>query len=87
MKQNATYPLRLPISLKEEVNKAAALDRISINQFIAQAVAEKLAALRTARFFAERKGKADFVQFRNILLRKGSLPPREGDELSAKMEH
>ncbi|MEZ5452418.1 MAG: YlcI/YnfO family protein, partial [Thiothrix sp.] len=71
MKQNTAYPLRLPPSLKEEVNKAAALDNISINQFIAQAVAEKLAALRTARFFAERRERADFVEFRRILTRQG----------------
>ena len=32
MKQNATYPLRLPISLKEEVNKAAALDRPNVKE-------------------------------------------------------
>jgi hypothetical protein len=36
-----------------------------------------------ARFFAERQGKADFVQFRAILLRKGGLPPCEGDTLWA----
>jgi hypothetical protein len=40
-----------------------------------------LAALNTTRFFAERQGKADFVQFRSILLRKGGLPPREGDTI------
>ncbi|EIJ34288.1 YlcI/YnfO family protein [Thiothrix nivea] len=81
MKQNTAYPLRLPPSLKEEVNKAAALDNISINQFIAQAVAEKLAALRTSRFFAERRERADFVEFRRILTRQGGLPPCEGDSL------
>lgn len=81
MKQNTAYPLRLPPSLKEEVNKAAALDKISINQFIAQAVAEKLAALRASRFFAERRSRADFEQFRAILLRKNGQPPRDGDTL------
>jgi hypothetical protein len=30
---------------------------------------------------------ADFVQFRNILLRKGSLTPREDDELSERTTH
>lgn len=51
---------------------------------VSQTVAEELDALQTARFFAERKGKADFVQFRSILLRKGTLPPCEGDELNEK---
>lgn len=41
----------------------------------------RLAALWASRFFAERQGKADFEQFRTILLRKGGQPPRDGDVL------
>jgi hypothetical protein len=45
-----TYPLRLPRSVREAVNKIAEVEGVSVNQFIATAVAEKLAALNTARF-------------------------------------
>jgi HicB family len=60
MKNQSTYPLRLPRSVKAEVERRAKLDGISINQFVATAVAEKLAAMNTAEFFAERRGRADF---------------------------
>src|SRR5215471_12664896 len=50
------YALRLPASIKVEAKKVAAQDGISLDQFIASAAAEKLAAMRTANCFAERKG-------------------------------
>ena len=52
MKQTSTYPLRLPRSVKAEVERRAKEDGISVNQFVATAVAEKLAAMNTAAFFA-----------------------------------
>ena len=81
--QTATYPLRLPRSLKEAVNEAANHDGVSINQFIAIAVAEKLAAMKTARFFTERQQSADKDAFKRILTRQGGQAPCEGDELVA----
>jgi hypothetical protein len=54
MKNTSTYPLRLPRSVKAEVERRAREDGISVNQFVATAVAEKLAAMNTATFFAER---------------------------------
>lgn len=79
--QMATYPLRLPRSLKEAVSEAAENDGVSVNQFIAIAVAEKLAALKTAGFFSERAKRADMDVFKRILSRAGGQPPQEGDEL------
>ena len=51
-----------------------------MNQFVATAVAEKLAVLNTANYFAERKGRADLAAFKRILTRKRGATPREGDE-------
>jgi hypothetical protein len=82
MNQPASYPLRLPRSLKEAVVKAAERDGISMNQFITLAVAEKLAALDTIRFFEERSSRADLDRFRQILNRAGGEAPQPGDELS-----
>jgi hypothetical protein len=59
-----TYPLRLPRSLKRAVERQSKEDRTSINQFVVTAVAEKLSALQTAEFFADRKKRADFKTFR-----------------------
>jgi post-segregation antitoxin (ccd killing protein) len=77
----STYPLRLPPSVKAEVERRAKADGISVNQFVATAVAEKLAAMNTAAFFAERRGKADFDAFDRIMNRAGGEPPGPDDTL------
>ena len=81
MKETQTYPLRMPRSLKEAVERLSREDRTSINQFVTTAVAEKVSALQTARFFADRKARADFKAFDKIMKRKGGKPPRPGDEI------
>jgi hypothetical protein len=81
MKESQTYPLRLPRSLKEAVKRLSREDRTSINQFVATAVAEKVSALQTARYFADRKARADFNAFDKIMRRRGGKALREGDEM------
>lgn len=78
----STYPLRLPTSVKAEVERRAKADGVSVNQFVATAVAEKLAAMNTAVFFAERREKADFTAFDRIMRRKGGETPRPEDTIS-----
>lgn len=82
MKKSMTaYALRLPASIKTEAEKCAAEDGTSLNQFVAIAVAEKVSALRTARFFTHWKGKADWAAFDRLMQREGGEPPRPGDEI------
>ncbi len=81
MKKQSTDPLRLPRSIKAEVEKRAKADGTSINQFVATAVAEKLAAMNTATFFAERRARADFAAFDRLMHREGGEPPRPDDQL------
>jgi hypothetical protein len=81
MTKTSTYPLRLPVSLKVALEKLSKQDGTSMNQFVVTAVAEKISALNTAAFFAERRGNGDRQTFRRILNRKGGEPPRPGDEL------
>ncbi len=81
-KPQSTYPLRLPTSLKAEVVRRAKADGTSVNQFVATAVAEKLAAMNTAAFFAERSGRADFAAFDQIMKREGGEPPTPEDGVS-----
>lgn len=81
--RTSTYPLRLPVSIKSEAEKLAASEGTSLNQFVATAVAEKVAALRTASYFAERRGRADWAAFDRLMARSTGEPPRAGDELPA----
>ena len=80
-KETQTYPLRLPRSLKETVERLSREDRTSINQFVATAVAEKVSALQTAKYFSDRKARSDFKAFDKIMKRRGGKPPQHGDEM------
>jgi hypothetical protein len=79
--ESRTYPLRLPKSLKDAVERISKQEGTSINQFVATAVAEKVSALEAVRFFEERRARADFKAFERIMKRRSGELPREGDEI------
>lgn len=81
MNKPAIYQLRLPRSVKSAVERWAKRDGISMNQFMATAVAEKLSALEAADFFEDRSARADYMTFDRVMGRGAGQPPRAGDEL------
>jgi hypothetical protein len=81
MSETKTYPPRLPRSLKEAVERISREERTSINQFVATAVAEKVTARETARYFSDRKAGAGSKAFDKIMRQRGGKPPHDGDEL------
>ena len=87
MKQISTYPLRLPRSVKAEVERRAKEDGISVNQFVATAVAEKLAAMNTAAFFAERRERADLKAFDRLMRRKCEPPTQRSWPMPRPLRH
>jgi hypothetical protein len=55
----STYPLKLPASIKNAAQRLAKEDGVSLNQWIASAVAQKVGSVETAAlFFKKRAGKA-----------------------------
>ena len=76
-----TYPLRLPASLRAAVDRLAEADGTSVNQFIALAVAEKVAALAAEREFARRAAAADLGAFDRVMGRDTPDPDIEEDRL------
>lgn len=80
--RKSNFALRLQPSLLDEARKLAEAEGVALNQFINVAVAEKLSALRTESYFAERAARADIPKALDILKRAGvGKPPMEGDEL------
>jgi hypothetical protein len=78
----SNYALRLPNSLKTEAEKLAAEDGTTLNQFISVAVAEKIAAMKTVAWLAERGARADLTRALAIVRKAGSDGPlQEGDEV------
>jgi hypothetical protein len=76
----STFALRLPDSLYAQARKLAEQDQASLNQFITVAVAEKVSALHTAAFFAERAGAAAPGDLARVLATVSDRPPLPGDE-------
>jgi hypothetical protein len=76
-----TYALRLPKSITVQAEALSKADGTSLNQFVAIAVAEKIAVLKTAAFFEERRQKPTGKALDALLSRTTGEPPLEGDEL------
>ena len=74
--------MRLPASLKAAVTEISRKEGMSINQFVAMAVAEKISAMKTAEFFTARGAEADIEAARRLLRRDGGQPPMPDDRLS-----
>jgi hypothetical protein len=80
--RKSNFALRLQPALLDEFRKLAASEGVAVNQLINVAVAEKLSALRTADYFAERSARADVLGALAILSRAGvGKRPVKGDEL------
>lgn len=71
--------LRLPDSLHEQVRQLARREGISINQFIATAVAEKLSALMTEEYLEKRARRGDRAAFDEVLGRVRDADPDQDD--------
>ena len=76
------YPLNLPNSLKEAVARLAKDDGVSLDQWIATAVAQKIGATETAEvLLAERAARAipgDLLRYLDVA---ANTPPVPGDEM------
>ena len=76
------YPLILPISLKETVARLAREDGVSLNQWIATAVAQKIGAVETAEdFFARRATRVTPEDLLRHLDAAPNTSPAPGDEM------
>jgi hypothetical protein len=82
----ASFPLRLPKSIKAEAERQSRDDGTSLNQFIAIAVAEKIAARQTAAFFEERAKRAAGSALWDLLDRAGGEPPRPATSPAPRKE-
>ena len=63
----STISLRLPESLHRQVRELARRENVSINQLISTALAEKMAALMTDEYLAERARRGSKRDYRAVL--------------------
>jgi hypothetical protein len=76
----ARVSLNLPASLKAVAERYAERDGVSLNQFIALALAEKIGAQDAARFFERRAAGGDPERAAAFLRAAPDAPPIDGDE-------
>jgi len=80
--RKSNFALRLQPSLLDEARKLAEAEGVALNQLINVAVAEKVWALRTESYLAERTSRSHIPNALRILKRAGvGRPPMKGDEL------
>jgi hypothetical protein len=77
----STLSLRLPESLHKKVRELARREGISINQFIATALAEKISALTTVEYLEERARRGTREKFERALAKVKDRAPEPQDEL------
>ena len=75
----ARVSLNLPASLKAAAERYARLDGVSLNQFIATALAEKIGAQGAAAFFAERARGGDAASAIAFLRTAPDIVADDGD--------
>ena len=76
--------LRLPQSLHERVRALAQREGISINQFIATALAEKLSALLTEEYLEHRARRGTRAKFVAAMAKVPAAEPGVEDRLDAE---
>jgi len=77
----STLSLRLPESLHRKVKELSQKENISINQFIASALAEKISALLTEEYLENRAQRASKAKFQKSLSKAPDVEPEAYDKL------
>ncbi len=77
----STISLRLPNYLHKTIRALAQEEKVSINQFIILAVAEKISALMTEGYLEKRAARGDRAKFEAAMAKVPNVEPEEYDRL------
>jgi hypothetical protein len=77
----SSLSLRLPESLHKQLKDVAEREGVSINQLITTAVAEKISALMTAEYLAERAARGSRSSFDRVLAKVPKVPASDDDHI------
>jgi len=77
------YTFQIPETLVQVAQEVAQAEQLSLDDFVLAAIAEKIAAARTAQYFHTRAARADPQAFLAVLerMKQAAGPVVEGDEL------
>lgn len=80
----ATLSIRLPDSLHRHLKDLAKKEKVSINQLVSTAVAEKMSALMTEDYLEALAQEADRDAFDRVLAGVPAVPPDPWDRLDGE---
>ena len=75
--------IHLPQSLHNRVRQLADEEEVSMNSFIASAVAEKVEALDTETYLKQRASRGRRREFDRVLKKVPARPPAEDDRITS----
>ncbi|MBM4034556.1 MAG: toxin-antitoxin system HicB family antitoxin [Planctomycetes bacterium] len=73
--------VRLPESLHQRARELARKEHVSINQLLASALGEKIAALEAAEYLEAKAARGSLAKFRKVLAKVPDVEPDENDRL------
>ena len=76
----STLSINIPDSYHKMVKTVSKEDKISINQFIASAIGEKLSAMQTASYLQRRAERGSREKFLAVLNNAPDIEPEEFDK-------
>ena len=77
----STISIRLPESLHHAARELAQRERVSLNQLVTLALAEKLSALAAEDYLEERARRGSRERFEAALAKVADAPPEAHDKL------
>lgn len=77
----STLSIQLPDSLYKSLQRLAEQDGVSLDQFVALAVAEKISALTTEGYLQERASRGDRAKYEAVLAKVADVEPELHDQL------
>ena len=77
----SNYPLRLPETLMDDARGMAKSQGVSVNQFLATMIAERVGELKALNHVRARMARADAAKARAVLALVPDRSPMKGDEL------
>ena len=77
----STLVLQLPDDIHDQLRAAAERGGVSVQEFLTNAAAEKLAALKQWEFLHARAAHGSPEEFRRLLAVASDVSPEPGDEL------
>ena len=80
----STLNVQLPDSLYKRLHTLASKDGVSVDQFVALAVAEKISALTTQDYLQERANRGHRTAYDNVLAQVPDVEPETQDKLPSE---